>query len=277
MKLAKRICPQCGGQMNIKYGISQIKCEYCGSVIYVESEIDVADKESIRYELAQELSDKIYSLIKPWEEFQKLKICEENLQKELEKMQKYNQFVSSPVGEKMHYIVIGIIMFFALVLAISNGNVGELVAGAILSAGVYVFYLMKYKNIPDETAKMKAEYEEMLDRIKRINNENDFDIVPVDYRNNDAMFFFCKALKNRRAYTIQEAVNLYEDELHKQHITDLYEKHHGDQNSQSNELQKTFRREVENVSFDDALSVGSIVAAGITIAKITKHIKNNFD
>ena len=277
MRLAKCICPQCGGQIDIKSGLSQIKCDYCNSVIHVEGEMGVGDQESIRYELAQELADKIYALIKPWNELQILQTNDKQQRQRVETLEKWSRVISTPMGEKLHYVVIAVIMFFSIIMAVSHGNPGEIVAGVILSIGVYIFYLVKYKNIPDETAKCQAEREETIARIKKLTDEYDFNIIPEDYRNEDAMNFICKALKNRRAYTIQEAVNLYEDELHKRHITQLHEEQLAAQNSQGAELKKTSEKKIKNVSIDESLSTGSIIAAGVTIAKLAKYVKDHMD
>lgn len=47
---------------------------------------------------------------------------------------------------------------------------------------------------------------------------HNIDVIPPDYRYRDAMAFFYNALRNQRAMTMQEAVNLYEDHLHKNRI-----------------------------------------------------------
>ena len=252
MRLAKCICPQCGGQIDIKPGLSQIKCDYCNSVIHVEGEMGVGDQESIRYELAQELADKIYALIKPWNELQILQTNDKQQRQRVETLEKWSRFISTPMGEKLHYVVIAVIMFFSIIMAVSHGNPGEIVAGVILSIGVYIFYLVKYKNIPDETAKCQAEREETIARIKKLTDEYDFNII-------------------------QEAVNLYEDELHKRHITQLHEEQLAAQNSQGTELKKTSEKKIKNVSIDESLSTGSIIAAGVTIAKLAKYVKDHMD
>ena len=47
------------------------------------------------------------------------------------------------------------------------------------------------------------------------------DVIPPDYRYRQAMTFFYNALKNQRAMTMQEAVNLYEDYLHKNRMEQM--------------------------------------------------------
>lgn len=38
MKVIDRKCPHCGGDITYKEGTKSIKCEYCGSILYIENE-----------------------------------------------------------------------------------------------------------------------------------------------------------------------------------------------------------------------------------------------
>ena len=57
--------------------------------------------------------------------------------------------------------------------------------------------------------------------MNELKDNYQFDLVPEDYREREAMAYFVKVLRNGRAASLQQAINLYEDEKHKKQVLRL--------------------------------------------------------
>lgn len=62
-------------------------------------------------------------------------------------------------------------------------------------------------------------------------------LIPKDYASVTVMEFLIKAIENKRADSIKEAINLYEDHLHKQRLQEI-QLEHLELSKQSNEIQE---------------------------------------
>ena len=72
--------------------------------------------------------------------------------------------------------------------------------------------------------KSKDNYNEIIMQVNSICSgldQNEVALIPPDYRYGHAVEFFYKALLNQRAVNMQQAVNLYEDTLHKERMESL--------------------------------------------------------
>ena len=101
-----------------------------------------------------------------------------------------------------------IIVINALCPAPAAGLIGLIYAGTSFS---------KYKKISSKYKAASEDLPQVYARIEQLKTEVDWtpiSIMPPAYRNVDALSFSCVAFINGRATTIQEAVNLYEQELH---------------------------------------------------------------
>lgn len=71
------------------------------------------------------------------------------------------------------------------------------------------------------------EYEESIRRLQEVAESTDIEKIeseiPEDYRTQDAMRFFVKAMETGRADTEKEVYNLYEEELHRRRLEKIEE------------------------------------------------------
>lgn len=70
MKAVTFKCPNCNANLSFPEGISKVECEYCGSVVTLQEEVDKVQKQNESG--IKELTDRIYDLIRQ-EEFLKVK------------------------------------------------------------------------------------------------------------------------------------------------------------------------------------------------------------
>lgn len=126
-------------------------------------------------------------------------------------------------ADKTH-IIFPIIIFPVLVGCVIE-FIGHIIIGVIIGIlGAYVSYLLLKNMSRKQMIRNDENLEQCNTQIVRAEavimtqapsiREN-IDIVPVDYRYPLAVEYIYKCLKNQRAATIGEAINLYEDQIHK--------------------------------------------------------------
>lgn len=73
---------------------------------------------------------------------------------------------------------------------------------------------------PEEEAPFEADFDLISQAITQLSVENEdrIDPIPRDYRNYDAVVYFERVLANGQAYSMREALNLYEEYLHRQRL-----------------------------------------------------------
>lgn len=79
-------------------------------------------------------------------------------------------------------------------------------------------------------------------------NENLFRSFPEDYLYTDALYFMDRALKNGRADSLKEAINLYEDTVYKQNIANEMRQHHEEQIQYLRSIENESRRAANNAA-----------------------------
>ena len=151
-------------------------------------------------------------------------------------------------------------------------DVGLLIAGLACAYFIYKSMPTRQENI----AAMKAEEEAQValapqmeylsQEVYRLFNENRDVILPIprDYRSYDAVVFFESALANGRADSMKEALNLYEEHLHRAAL---------EMNSQLT-LEQSRRQSAMLASIEDSArqtAINSGIAAGFSVLNYLSH------
>lgn len=78
----------------------------------------------------------------------------------------------------------------------------------------------KHQSTNQQIDSMKPQMEQISREIYRVTTENQeqINLMPRDYRYYDAVSFFENALTNGRADSLKEAINLYEEHIHRQNM-----------------------------------------------------------
>ncbi len=139
-------------------------------------------------------------------------------------------------------MVFGVICFFNIFVSIFNGEG----IGAIFFAGATIFLfatgtllgvILFAKNDRDkceikaakihneEALPLYTKYEQKVDQLNELLETTQIgtleNSIPQDYRTEDALTFFVKALETERADSKKELYNLYEEELHRKRIENI--------------------------------------------------------
>ena len=127
--------------------------------------------------------------------------------------------------------------------------------------------------------------------IISLQREADFDFIPEKYRNLDALQFFGDAFHDRRARTVSQAINLYEEDKHRREVLKLQREQIEIQKKQYEMEQKRATAAIEAAEeaaeereeeaaadrrqrmLETAVTAGAVVKAGSTIAKAIKSLK----
>ena len=148
---------------------------------------------------------------------------------EIAELQERNKKYQRQKKQAPLYIIGGLLVGFFVVgtmlgifVKIVTGSEGLSSAAVILGCIAGGFVGLKIVNgIKNTIRKVEGEIEDCLERINDVCkeiNEEDIALLPPDYRFYNAADFFYHAFTNQRAVTMQQAVNLYEDEIRKDQI-----------------------------------------------------------
>lgn len=126
---------------------------------------------------------------------------------------------------------IGFIILIPLMVAVDATLkkmpfVSALLKIAIL-VGAVMLYLKRKARIKNKHEQTEAEINTMMPQMESISqeiyrvtteNQEKINLMPRDYRYYDAVAFFESALANGRADSMKEAINLYEETIHRQNM-----------------------------------------------------------
>ena len=232
MKLVTLSCPKCSAQLQINEELSHAICNYCGYHFLVDDEaktIKLQNPRQMGRELEigrrsvrggnKDLAQEVYRIKEPLSALSESAIKANTLQKEIKKTE----------SDAHAWLIVGIVLaalFFALSiqLAIEDKSFSGFAAGllftAIFSSVPFIISFNKRSMVKQK----QISYEKNVSVITEMKEElrgMDIDIIPQAYRYRQAMDFIYQALINQRAMTMQEAVNLYEQEIHNKKMEDL--------------------------------------------------------
>jgi len=298
MEIISLVCPSCGAQLEVNPRLKQGVCNYCGSSFMIDDQktkIELDDVESIGYEFERgrfnaqndgadpELIEAVGALIEPVCELSNLYLQEKSQKGDIKTEEDRVSFLTSDAGK---YIPAGgvaaVVMFFAFVL-ISECGAGVLLGGIILAAGLFaaVYFLQPLcvESMEKSIEGKKRRLEDLKKEIKYFESvleKYDVNIIPESYRSREAMTFIYNALKNKRAITIQQAVNLLEEEKRLQKEREMQERQlklqeeqlrlQREQLDQMQEAEEQRRADERNTKIAGAVATGAIVAGGAILS-----------
>lgn len=240
MKLVQLQCPHCGANLEVGDQIEQFICNYCGNAFVVDQEIQkhevkIDDAKGLGKELEKgrreasdaatsELVEKLGALLNHLKTLEKKNNEFERLKKYLEQGKK-SYLIPLYISIGMAAIH-GMIFFSTMIKAITGKGSFSGIPGLLISAAIFVGipYAVSFMN-KRNYEKACVDFEEASRDLEEYNRATsgsfDMSIIPPDYTSVNAIEFLYRALRNQRAKTVQEAVNLYEDELHKSRMEEL--------------------------------------------------------
>ena len=275
MRLKSLQCPKCCAQLEIDSRLKQTKCEYCGTHIWLERD-SLSEKSQCTAEEADELADSIKELIPPLKRLNELSVQKQKACDELLALRKLNDKAKAANDIKLPIVVGASVLILSVVLSLITGAFLFAFIGGVAGVGLYLGLQSSYRSRDEEIEAKEQQLKAISDEIIAIGNDYDFSIVPEAYLNEDAMDHFCDSLKKRRAFSLQQAVNIYEADRHNRELLALQREQIELQRKQIEELKGSGNAKVKNnggdinINVDGLAAAGGLIAAGLAIAKAVK-------
>lgn len=234
MKIVSLKCPECRASIHIEEGMTQCFCPHCGTQILLDDEsqkvkitFENADETGYRFEQGRqraqydtpvniELANKIKLIQDSYASLSALRPHAESVQYSLKGLQEQLTKIDSPSEKISPVLVPGAVLLLSLFAALNTESFTVFLFGALFAVTLY-FAMSRVRNtkryklieqINQETADFNQTQKEMQEIVERAN----FDLVPVDYRNYDALNHFYKTLSSGRAFNLSQAISLYEED-----------------------------------------------------------------
>ena len=250
MNLTPIRCPTCDAPITLDPGSLEGHCAYCGQHCVLECTPDRASTK---------LANQVEELIAPLSELTVLGDAFEALSAQLAQLQERAQERAkrSLKGMAKAYGVLALVLVWSM--ANGAGPAFWLPVGIGVIPILAMIRRVDMAELRKSVTSKKKECAAVKEEIRRLRASYDFEIIPENYLNKDALQFFHRALKNQRATTIQQAIDLYEDVLHKIRVEKLLEEQITLQRqhlAQSQEADEDSAREVGGSGLGKALVTG---------------------
>ena len=190
-------CPSCGTKQEGQQAVAVVQSRPIGNGLNVTM-------------VNQATVDAIYHVLEPLkriaEENRKIDVCQRTIKANEGKAKNFigNMILGFVIGFMPMYILWG--WYAGAGFPLFCGLVGTAVGFFISSSSKDA--------VKNSTEKMNS-YLKNIDNICKEVDEDEIALLPPSYRFYNAAAFFYNAFINRRALTMQQAVNLYEDEMRK--------------------------------------------------------------
>ncbi len=232
MNLVEMKCPGCGADLQINPKLKSAQCNYCGRQFIVEQEnqqnfLDGADAREKGFEFERGRNDaqnagadpglleQIAILIEVVKQREALAAETKTAHEKLNQAVKNADDCSSP---KTILMMFGIA---ALAFLVISGFTYPVI-GFLVGVGIFVLWFMQNKKksekLENEAKIALKEWETLNARLTEAKQQADYSLIPESYQNLKSLKFLYNALYNKRALTITEAINLYENHKHQKQM-----------------------------------------------------------
>ena len=225
MKLITLSCPKCSAQLQINEQLNHAICNYCGYHFLVDDEakrIEIQNPRQVGRELElgrrsvrggnQELAQEVLRIKEPLSA-----INHNTSQAEALKRQMSGEKSAGIAFVILAAVVVILFLGVSIQLAFEQskpGHVGTGIVASFFFGGIpFLVGFLFMRSSKNKKARCE-EHLKAIEKAKAELQETDISIIPPAYRNIYAIDFIYQALINQRAMTMQEAVNLYEQEMH---------------------------------------------------------------
>lgn len=299
MELQTLKCPDCSGRVYVDHSQNRAKCEYCGRMFLLKdnlgktediqsnarqvgSELESGRVEPQSFVLPEVLADRLVSLRRPLKD---LAVLESRLSDSSIKFDNLSTKLSEEktLAGKLKVFVLPIIIIILMYAISSNGSTqtNSMVLGGVLALFSLILTLLirrlRLSLLGNKTKASKAQNMDLQSKIRSLHERYDFSLIPEEYRNAEDVAFLINSLKTKRARTIEQAINLYEDMKHKQRMENYQRTQIELQKQLLEEAKISNEREDESNDYSigkEILKGAAMVAGAAIISSIFKRKKS---
>ena len=111
-----------------------------------------------------------------------------------------------------------LVLIIFLILLKDNAKLASPLLALVTFGVLYVKRNWAIKAKEANEVELQKKYKDASEHLEWLYSAYDFDVVPEDYREPEAMVFFVKVLNSGRALSLNQAINMYEDDKHKKEL-----------------------------------------------------------
>lgn len=228
------LCPDCGTIIND----DAVICEYCGHEINKRISSEKSIPSTITTEGTLNSLKKALSIVRQVEETQKKEAELAKRRQEIDK--KRQEILDDDMPGVLAFIYLLTIIAAGYFGASSEGVPGMIVAIviAVIALGlIYAAYSSLTKNSRETNAnayynsrikqleKEEKAHRKSVETLKKNTNiAGELSFLPEKYRNSEIISYLIQLFREKRVDNLKEALNLYEDDVHKYRMEEMQQK-----------------------------------------------------
>lgn len=305
MKLTALECPKCNAPLEINPESTYVTCNCCGCRFMIDSESGKAipDSEDVykmgyafergRYERQSQecrnLANKVKVLKKPIMELQARKSTLEFLSAQISSLKAKQQQQASFIGKIKTFQIPAYLLAATILLSVLGIGIGITFAGIIASAILFWIMSLKRKKDQEAVSNLIQQNSEALaktrNEIHLITTTYEIELIPEKYHTETAIDYICEVLCNQRAFNISQALNLYEDDMHKKRMENFQKEQLEIQRAEKLQRERLEMQRIQMMqqtqiaqnrkkkSTENSWELGSLVKAGGMLLAVASFIK----
>ena len=232
MNIIQVRCPKCGNTLQINENLKVVNCNYCG-VQFLNENVPKKSNEvnntGNQYYEGLGLAEAISRLVEPLQKKKQLEFEINQLRIELDKankMAKKDKTFCNVLWIISVVLLFGLLCLFGVdLISKINENtdiydilyrlgVDVIIAVPILS-GPVIIYVDSYKSYKKNSGTIQtnpvliSQKETMIYTCDEELKSLGFESIPVEYRSDKILMYFCEVLSNKQANSLQNCINLY--------------------------------------------------------------------
>lgn len=283
-KVSSHACPHCGAPLpTTKLGT--VYCDFCGAAVTLSADTSEPRQFGFEFEKGRydaqnsipgaELAAEIKKLIPPLDDLRQTTIQLDELKAKVRKAEK--ELKKGDATNKLLMYILPVASFLVLLWLDAS-----FLAALVVALFIFGFYKIRItgreKSLQTAYKTYKDKMAVTADHLNEVYNSYNFDIVPEEYRQRDPMVFFVKVLNSGRAASLQQAINLYEEEKHKKELLRLQQEQNAlkqqeleIQRQQLKDQQEFNAKKLELAQQKKGVDWGAVAAAAgsVAIAAVT--------
>ena len=226
-RVSGHVCPHCGAPLHTAK-LGTVRCDFCGSTVTLSA--DASEPRQFGYEFERgrfdaqnsipgaELAAEIRKLIDPLDDLQQTTTQLKELKAKVKKAE--TALKNGDSSNKLLMYILPVASFLFLIWLDAS-----YLAALVVAVFIFGFYKLRNtgrkKNLEAAYRAYKEKLAVTADHLNEVYNSYNFDVVPEAYRQREPMLFFVKVLDSGRAASLQQAINLYEEEKHRRELLRL--------------------------------------------------------
>ena len=226
--VSRLCCPHCGAPLPLS-ATGTVICSFCDSTITIEdSDLDLETPKSSVHKSepthsapasGAELANQLEELLGPIEEQNKILKQIHTLNTKIQSVKAEQEKLRHPSTKKQIGLPLLVLFVSGLWLAAVEGPPIFSILFALIA--VLLLGQMRKRRVraqQNNITLLEKKLAESVAELKKLNQTYPLNLIPENYQAREPVTYFIQALRNGQALSLSQAINLYEDELHRKKV-----------------------------------------------------------